>query len=91
MGYVIEYGGQVPVARNLEKQKRRKWIVAVCLVMAAIAARYFFGDVLTCILIPGDDGATVEAFSNLLSGLGEGETFSDCVTAFCREVIHGPS
>lgn len=91
MAYVIEYGGQVPVAQRLQKQKRGKWIGAVCLVMAAIAVRYFFGDELTGILIPGDDGATVEAFSNLLSGLGEGEAFSECVTAFCREVIYGPS
>lgn len=91
MAYVIEYGGQVPVARKLQKQKRRRWIWAICLFVGAVAVRHFWGDFLLSILIPGDDGATVAAFSDLLSGLGEGETFSDCVTAFCREVIHGAS
>lgn len=89
MGYVIAYGGQVPVAQKLRRRKTHRWILAVCLLAGAVAVRYFFGDALVSIMIPGDDGVTVEAFSNLMYGLGEGETFSDCVTAFCREVIYG--
>lgn len=91
MAYVIEYGGQVGAELRMRKRGNWKWVGAVCLLMGAIAVRYFWGDVLTSFLIPGDDAATVDAFSELLSGLGEGETFSECVTAFCREVIHGPS
>lgn len=91
MAYVIEYGGQVPVAQRIRRRKNWKWIRAICFLMAAIAVRYFWGDVLTGILIPGEDDATVEAFSNLLSALGEGESVSESVTAFCREVIYGAS
>ena len=89
MGYMIEYGGQVPMAQKKRRRNLHRWIVAACLLAVAVAVRYFWGDMLLSILIPGEDEATVEAFSNLMSGLGEGETFSECVTAFCREVIYG--
>lgn len=91
MAYVIKYGGQVPAVRRLQKSRRGRWIAAACVLAAAAALRYFWGDTLLSIFLPGDDEATVEAFSNMVSAMGNAQTFSECVTAFCREVIYGPS
>ena len=42
-------------------------------------------------LLPGDPRITAAALETLRENLTAGETLSDAVTAFCREIIHGAS
>ena len=45
--------------------------------------------VLRDVLVPGDPDVTLHGLETLARELREGESFSDAVTAFCREVIDG--
>ncbi len=89
MAYIVRYGGQVPAEQRQSRRSRKKWRITAAVLLAAVAVRYFWGDEITRILIPGEDAITVEAFANFLNSLGQGEELGDCVTAFCREVIYG--
>lgn len=94
MAYVIEYGGQVPAGHLVAKKKHYGWLAAVgCLVLVG-AVQYFYPEIMEQVkqlLIPGEDAVTVQAFENMVEGLRDGGSLSDCVTVFCREVIYGAS
>ncbi|MBQ8768997.1 MAG: hypothetical protein IJZ15_05080 [Oscillospiraceae bacterium] len=77
MGYRIVYG----------KDKRRSWklnkgkytlIFAIAICIALMAVSYFCGDALK---LPG------ESLENMAQAVQNGESLSDAITAFCREII----
>lgn len=92
MAYIVRYGGQVPVTHRKKNRVRGKWLAAVGILATAAAVEIFWPEgveAFRSLLIPGQDAVTMGAFLDLVSGLQEGEGFSECMTAFCREVIYG--
>lgn len=90
MSYKISYG---EMSKKSIKNKRSRWLLpaALAAVVLAIGIRFFYPDAtkqLTEALFPLTSASSQEALEVLSQNLKAGESFSDAVTAFCREIIY---
>ena len=86
MGYRITYEtGVHKTELLLPTRKRTKlgYIALACVLIIALALGHKYWQV----LLPGDPKVTERALHELASDLREGESVSDAVTAFCREIL----
>lgn len=88
MAYQVQYG----VSRHDRRRRGvRNWswiylaLAAILVVGSLVAGQNISWDW----LLPGDPRITAAALETLRENLAAGETLSDAVTAFCREIIHG--
>lgn len=88
MAYQVQYG----VSRHDRSNGGvGKWI-AMTLLVILVAGLLVAGQNMSWNwLLPGDPRITAAALETLRENLTAGETLSDAVTAFCREIIHGAS
>ena len=95
MGYKIQYsqtGESVRVAPK--KYNQLRYIIIVCILIACCLALYVVDVKEVAILdyfLPGNPEVTKAAFFSFAEDLRSGLTFSDAVTAFCREIIENAS
>ncbi len=88
MGYRITYE-QSTIKTTLPRVHRtvnlKKWIwsAAICIVLVAICT----SSKVRSFLLPGDPEITEKALITLADDLKEGDSLSDAVTAFCREIL----
>ncbi len=93
MGYRIQYG-DTPIY-DKQQNIRLSRIVGLSLsflVLFILLSWCFWPEgrlVLRDFLVPGDPDVTLHGLEVLTQELRDGESFSDAVTAFCREVIDG--
>ena len=85
MGYRIEYDS----GRKKKFSVKQKRLVPAWLILSALgaAALLLFGRRLTYLLLPGDPDVTAAALSEMAFGLKEGQSLSEAVSAFCREIV----
>lgn len=94
MGYRITYDGTGGVrTKTFYQPKRLPCLIGAFLILFLLLTCAFWPegkDQIKQILIPGDPDITQQAVSDLIVDLQNGESISDSVTAFCREIIsHG--
>lgn len=91
MGYRIEYDSGSRKWQAERFRWGRMWaMAAVCLLLFLVLTNLFWpqgAGMLRRLLIPGDPEVTAQAFAQMVDGLRAGEDASECVTAFCREIL----
>lgn len=92
MGYRVEYG-PVKKVRGLEKRVSRvSSLIAVCLLLFFVLVSSFWPagrEILQKLIFPGDPVVTAAALDDLTENLRSGEDLSDCMAAFCIQVLEG--
>lgn len=89
MSYSIQYGStsfktRLKRIRGTKKIRKVQWWIAICVVIfSLILGRMGLLD----FLIPGDNDATKNAFSDMVSDVRNGESVKSAVTAFCNEIL----
>lgn len=91
MGYRIEYdAGSSAFEIRQEKPTRLGWLGLLAVAVVTALLLWPAGaEKARELLIPGDDAVTVQALEGMAEDLKAGASFSDAVSAFCREVIRG--
>ena len=91
MSYRIEYDG-----REGKYEVRRERNILPILVLFAAAFLFValctqpqWVEKLRNLLIPGEDGVTIQAFHNMTDDLRSGASVGEALEVFCRFVIHG--
>lgn len=91
MSYMIHYGpsGNIEAAWQKKLMKHRAKtmtaiIAAVCCILLVLTVDI---QQLKELLIPGDPAVTKEAFVQFTEDVRQGESVTDAITAFCREII----
>lgn len=90
MGYRVEYG---PAPEKVPSffVKNRVWMMtAIFLMLFALAVKLFWpeGTAALCqVFLPGESGTMQSAISGLIDHLQSGQTFSEAMTVFCKEII----
>ena len=90
MAYRIEYDTSVPCRQRCCGKPKVTLLAAGFFLLFLLLVNLFWpagGDLLREILLPGDPAVTAEAVDSLIENLEDGETVSDSVAAFCREII----
>ncbi len=88
MSYRITYDQEMRIYDLSNTRKTgyyMKWIYGaiVCISMIFV----LFSGNIRSFLLPGDPKVTEAALIDLAENLREGESFSDAVTVFCREIL----
>lgn len=89
MAYQIRYG---PVKRKAPTDRRKKagcWLlVTLCAAVLLIGIQFSgIGKTIWNWILPGDAAVTGAALNTMVEEIRAGESVSDAVTAFCREII----
>ena len=93
MGYRIEYddfGGKYEISQ--ERHSRFPLLLTVCVIVFVLGTAVFWPEGTEKLrewIIPGEDGATAQAFEIMRENLRNGVPVGEAVEAFCRHVIHG--
>lgn len=91
MGYRIDYGQPSDRKYPLPSGKSRlPALISAALALFALLTNLYWPagrEALKALLIPGDADITLEAFSEMLNTVREGEDVQDAVAAFCREIL----
>ena len=88
MAYVIRYrshGKKKYPRRNFIKG-RTPLLLTIGALIVVISLTLYNGGLQW--ILPGNPEITAPAFEELMNALSNGASFSDAVTAFCREVIY---
>lgn len=92
MGYAILYEPDLNKKLKIPNQNRklllRAGVLAVCAVLVVLCLQAPVREVIRDFLIPGDPDVTQSAFSQMVSDIRAGESFSDAVTVFCQEILY---
>ncbi len=95
MGYSILYEPELNKKLKIPNQNRKFLLtvgtLAVCVIFVILCLLTPVRTVLRDFLIPGDPDVTQSAFSQMVSDIREGESFSDAVTVFCQEILEHAS
>ena len=91
MGYTVEYNPELRKNYPVKKEKLSTFsakpiIITVCVLVALFAA-HKLGFLQW--LIPGDPAVTTGAFSKMVDDVKAGQTVSDALFSFFRNVIGG--
>ena len=91
MGYRIEYGQGIIKKRTVishsAKKQIKKFVPILLSTVLIVTMLWGKGESVRSFLIPGNDAVTVAALREMVCGLRNGESLTDAVTAFCREII----
>lgn len=92
MGYRVEYG-PVKKVRGLERRVSRvSALIAVCLLLFFLLVGSIWPEgaqTLQRLIFPGDPVVTAAALEDLTENLRSGEALSDCMSAFCIQILEG--
>lgn len=95
MGYRVIYGKTRKVRRNTtSKVNSQKSLIiwSIALLAAAFICLIGWSDPgFRQYLLPGDPRITETALDQLVVDIQNGESFSDAITTFCREIIDSAS
>ena len=90
MGYKIQYGrGGAVRFRKTAPRKVPRWCVillCICITLAAFSLGWQNRQIRD-FLLPGDPEVTAHALQSLAEDIRSGESFMECVSAFCAEVM----
>ena len=88
MGYRVRYDGKGN-ARKVQTYEKWKPLYTCVLVIVFVTVCLLTdaGEWLGSILFPGDPAATEMALNTMLTSLREGESLSEAVTTFCRDIL----
>ena len=89
MAYKVVYG-PMPKSQKKPGILRFQVLTALCLVLFSLGVRTVWPEgreVMQEFLLPGEQNATQAAFGEMLEGLENGQTLSDAVMAFCRQIV----
>ena len=93
MGYQIRYGDTQASSGGQRPRLSRIIGLSLSFLLVFVLLSWSFWPegraVLRDVLVPGDPDVTLHGLETLARELREGESLSDAVTAFCREVIDG--
>lgn len=88
MCYRITYENNLVKKKVVRKNnntllKRAIYAIFLCIILFCVLS----GSKVRSYLLPGDPQVTEKALKDLVVDLKEGDTVSDAVTAFCKEII----
>ena len=83
MGYRIAYDSQTAYKIPLKARKKLpvRWVITGTLVIGLLAGGWKW-------LLPGDPQKTQSALVGLAEDIRSGASFSQAITAFCREIVN---
>ena len=89
MSYHVQYGSTVIKSKScvpIKKYKLRYLSLAVVLILGLL---FLGGDdgILFKALFPGDSAVTFSALQELTENIKAGDSFSDSLAAFCKDII----
>ena len=91
MAYRIDYGTPIRNTRaELRKNRIFSWITIICvliLVISAIAVKQQGLPWVETYLLPGDPAVTAAALDALAEDLRTGESLTQAISTFCREIM----
>lgn len=87
MAYQVQYGSVAMKTVSKHKRKRKAYILAGVILLAAVACVAAFRVRILDFLLGGDSAAVMASMKNFVEDLQQGDSFSQAVTAFCRGVI----
>ena len=90
MGYRIEYPsfGSVPCIRKTGIPRMAVMMFGVFLLIVSVFWKEG-RNLLLGLLFSGNPDQTMAALETMTERLGEGASFADAVTVFCREILNG--
>lgn len=92
MSYQVRYDSlPLPVPTCKCKRKRIPLLIILLAgVLTGVAVLVLTGRISPDYLLPGDPEAVKAGLEALADSLREGQSISDSVTAFCKEILDGP-
>ena len=88
MSYNITYNPELKTRYPVVRKKRGKPLNTALILLVCFVALYVLTrSGIMHYFIPGDPEVTTEAFSTMVKRVGEGETVSNAVIGFCKEII----
>ena len=91
MSYSVEYNPELRKTYPTRKRKLQnlpiKSIAITMGIMIALYAVHTLG--ILRLIIPGDPAVTTGAFSTMVEDVRSGQTVSDAVFSFCRNIVTG--
>ena len=90
MAYIIQYknSGTRKYPRYIIDFRKQLPIIIFLSVLITVATISIINGSLTWI-VPGEPEVTISAFNEFMDALSQGDSFSEAITTFCREVING--
>ena len=91
MGYIVEYTPQLRDSYPMKRRNKRKfpiWTLVIITSLLVVLYSLNTTDILRFI-IPGDPAITAGAFSSMVDQVRAGESVSEAIFHFFKEVILG--